>query len=56
MTGLAQVRGWRGATESETDLAGRLAADLEYLHGWSLWRDVRILVATLRVLIHDRAY
>ena len=56
MTGLAQVRGWRGTTESETDLAGRLAADLEYLHGWSLWRDVRILAATLRVLVHDRAY
>lgn len=56
MTGLAQVRGWRGATESETDLARRLAADLEYLNGWSLWRDIRILVATLRVLVHDRAY
>lgn len=56
MTGLAQVRGLRGATDREDDLANRLVADLEYLDGWSLWRDVRIVVATLRVLTHDRAY
>jgi polysaccharide biosynthesis protein PslA len=56
ITGLAQVRGWRGATDTEQDLAGRLDADLEYLRGWSLWRDVRILVATARVLVHDRAF
>lgn len=56
ITGLAQVRGWRGATDSEADLEGRLNADLEYLTGWSLWRDLRILVATLRVVMHERAY
>ena len=56
ITGLAQVRGWRGATECETDLKGRLQADLEYLRGWSLWRDIRILVATVKVLVHERAY
>ncbi|HMO67056.1 MAG TPA: exopolysaccharide biosynthesis polyprenyl glycosylphosphotransferase [Novosphingobium sp.] len=56
ITGLAQVRGWRGATDTEQDLEGRLDADLEYLRGWSLWRDVRILVATVRVLVHDRAF
>lgn len=56
ITGLAQVRGWRGATDTEQDLSGRLNADLEYLRGWSLWRDVRILVATVRVLVHDRAF
>ena len=56
LTGLAQVRGLRGTTEREADLANRLDADLEYLHGWSLWRDLRILLATARVLVHDRAY
>lgn len=56
LTGLAQVRGQRGATERESDLASRLDSDLEYLHGWSLWRDLRILLATARVLVHDRAY
>jgi len=56
MTGLAQVRGLRGATDHESDLAGRLNADLEYLNGWSIWRDITIFFATLRVVVHDKAY
>ena len=56
ITGLAQIRGLRGATDHESDLASRLNADLEYLHGWSIWRDVAIIVATANVLVHERAY
>jgi polysaccharide biosynthesis protein PslA len=56
LSGLAQVRGLRGATERESDLAHRLHADLEYLEGWTIWRDVRIILLTLRVLVHRRAY
>jgi lipopolysaccharide/colanic/teichoic acid biosynthesis glycosyltransferase len=56
LTGLAQIRGLRGATDREEDLSGRLNADLEYLAGWSLWRDMWIIMATFRVLVHDKAY
>jgi lipopolysaccharide/colanic/teichoic acid biosynthesis glycosyltransferase len=56
LTGLAQVRGLRGATDTETDLANRLQADLEYLDGWTIWRDIRIIMNTLVVLVHDRAF
>ncbi|ABD27653.1 sugar transferase [Novosphingobium aromaticivorans DSM 12444] len=56
LTGLAQVRGLRGATDTETDLANRLQADLEYLDGWTIWRDLKIIVNTARVLVHDRAF
>lgn len=56
LTGLAQVRGFRGATETVTDLSNRLQADLEYLSGWSIWRDISILVATFRVLSHRNAF
>jgi lipopolysaccharide/colanic/teichoic acid biosynthesis glycosyltransferase len=56
LTGLAQVRGLRGATDTEDDLSSRLQADLEYLSGWSIWRDIRIIFATFPVLIHNRAY
>lgn len=56
LTGLAQVRGLRGATENESDLADRLQADLEYLDGWTIWRDVRIVVQTVRVIIHRQAF
>lgn len=56
LTGLAQIRGYRGATDSEDDLTQRLYADLEYLQGWSLWRDIWIMLMTVRVLIHERAF
>lgn len=56
LTGLAQVRGFRGATETREDLINRIQADLEYQSGWSIWRDIRILVATLKVVFHDNAF
>ena len=56
MSGLAQVRGFRGATELESDLVNRLQSDLEYLEGWTILRDVKIILLTLRVLVHDRAF
>jgi lipopolysaccharide/colanic/teichoic acid biosynthesis glycosyltransferase len=56
LTGLAQVRGYRGATLVEADLENRLQADLEYLENWSIWRDLKIIVLTFRVLLHRNAY
>ena len=56
LTGLAQIRGFRGATASEGDLTDRLQADLEYLDGWSLARDIQIVFSTLGVLVHDQAF
>jgi lipopolysaccharide/colanic/teichoic acid biosynthesis glycosyltransferase len=56
LTGLAQVRGYRGATLVEADLENRLQADLEYLENWSIWRDFKIIIMTFRVLLHRNAY
>ena len=56
LTGLAQVRGFRGATMIERDLTDRLQADLEYLNGWSIWRDIAIVLMTFRVLMHRNAF
>ena len=56
LTGLAQIRGFRGATANEVDLTDRLEADLEYLDGWTLQRDIQIVFSTLGVLAHDRAF
>ena len=56
LTGLAQVRGHRGATEREQDLTDRLSSDLEYVAGWSIRKDVVIALRTLRVLRHPNAY
>lgn len=56
LTGLAQVRGFRGATEIEEDLSMRLQSDLEYVTTWSLRSDIRILVGTVTVLFHRNAF
>ena len=56
LTGLAQVRGHRGATHQKSDLTNRLVSDLEYLNGWTLWRDIGIIARTIRVVLHPNAY
>jgi len=56
ITGLAQIRGFRGATEHRRDIVNRLEADLEYLHRWSLLRDIGILARTALVVVHRNAY
>lgn len=56
LTGLAQVRGFRGATERTEDLESRLQSDLEYRAKWSLWGDIKIVMRTFRVLFHKNAY
>jgi exopolysaccharide biosynthesis polyprenyl glycosylphosphotransferase len=43
LTGLAQVRGWRGATSLEK----RVECDIQYIEGWSLGLDLKILWLTL---------
>lgn len=56
ITGLAQIRGFRGATGQRRDLVDRLHADLEYVRNWSILRDIAILLGTLRVVVHKNAY
>lgn len=56
ITGLAQIRGFRGATERAEDLEKRVRCDLEYLSSWSVGLDIMILIKTLRVVMHKNAY
>ena len=56
ITGLAQVNGFRGATAATIDLTNRLRSDIAYMHRWTIWRDLRILVTTVRVLVHRNAF
>jgi polysaccharide biosynthesis protein PslA len=56
LTGLAQVRGYRGSTENEHDLVKRLASDMEYLNNWSLMTDLTIIARTVLVMLHRNAY
>lgn len=56
ITGLAQVRGFRGATDHRDDLMQRLQCDLEYVSNWSLMTDLAILLRTAAVVVHKKAY
>ena len=51
LTGLAQVRGWRGPTDTEEKLVRRLDSDLEYIERWSIWLDLLILLRTTTTVI-----
>ena len=46
VTGLAQVRGLRGPTETEAKLVSRVDSDLEYIENWSVWLDLMVLART----------
>ncbi|MBC2651942.1 exopolysaccharide biosynthesis polyprenyl glycosylphosphotransferase [Novosphingobium aerophilum] len=56
ITGLAQVKGLRGATEYTSDLTNRVSADLEYMYNWSFLGDLLIIFRTLSVIVHPKAY
>ena len=53
ITGLAQVLGYRGETETVDAMRDRVKYDLEYLRNWSLALDLRIILRTLRIVISD---
>jgi putative colanic acid biosynthesis UDP-glucose lipid carrier transferase len=46
ITGLAQVTGHRGETETLEKMQQRVEKDLAYINNWSLWLDIKILVKT----------
>ncbi|WP_343487841.1 undecaprenyl-phosphate glucose phosphotransferase [Allomuricauda sp. d1] len=47
ITGLAQVRGYRGEIETETDILNRTKFDIFYIENWSLFLDIKIMVQTI---------
>lgn len=57
LTGLAQVKGLRGGTETLDAMRQRIEADLDYIQTWSLRRDFRIVLMTIpSLLVTDNAY
>jgi lipopolysaccharide/colanic/teichoic acid biosynthesis glycosyltransferase len=50
VTGLAQVNGCRGPTETEEKVKARTRYDVEYVRNWSWWREIEIVFATVAVL------
>ena len=50
MTGLAQVNGCRGETETLDKMAARIEYDHKYIRDWSIWLDMKIMFKTLFVV------
>ncbi len=51
ITGLAQVNGWRGETDTAEKMQKRIEFDHRYIREWSLWLDVAILAKTVLVVL-----
>ena len=58
ITGLAQVRGYRGEIEQESDILNRTKFDIFYIENWSMFLDLKIILQTFLNAIRgeDKAY
>ena len=58
ITGLAQVSGFRGEIETETDMINRIKFDVFYIENWSLILDLKIIFQTIINILkgEEKAY
>ena len=47
ITGLAQINGWRGETDTLEKMQKRVDMDLDYINNWTLWLDIKIIFITI---------
>ncbi len=51
VTGLAQIKGFRGEVTKDSDITNRLRYDLYYIENWSIFLDIKIIIITIRNFI-----
>lgn len=58
ITGLAQVKGFRGEIETDEDMINRIKFDVFYIENWSIVMDIKIIVQTVINIFkgEDKAY
>ncbi|MFK8115568.1 MAG: undecaprenyl-phosphate glucose phosphotransferase [Rubripirellula sp.] len=57
ITGLAQVNGCRGETETIDKMERRIEWDHKYIRTWSIWLDLKIMLQTITVVLkQDEAH
>ncbi|SIS55810.1 exopolysaccharide biosynthesis polyprenyl glycosylphosphotransferase [Belliella pelovolcani] len=54
ITGLAQVRGYRGEIENLRQIRSRVRLDSFYIQNWSIWMDLSICYKTIGELLYNR--
>jgi putative colanic acid biosynthesis UDP-glucose lipid carrier transferase len=47
ITGLAQVKGYRGEVRNDEDILNRVKYDLYYIENWTIFLDIKIIVQTV---------
>ena len=47
ITGLAQICGYRGITDTPEKMEKRVEYDLQYIKNWSLWLDIKIILLSV---------
>lgn len=47
ITGLAQVKGFRGEIETSEDMVNRIKYDVFYIENWSFFMDIKIIILTI---------
>ncbi|SMF97657.1 putative colanic acid biosysnthesis UDP-glucose lipid carrier transferase [Methylomagnum ishizawai] len=53
ITGLAQINGCRGETDTLDKMERRVVYDLEYISHWQVWLDLKIIFLTIFRVAHD---
>ena len=57
ITGLAQINGWRGETDTLDKMQKRVDMDLNYINNWTLWLDIKIIFMTIfKGFVNKNAY
>ncbi|EPH3084666.1 undecaprenyl-phosphate glucose phosphotransferase [Klebsiella pneumoniae] len=57
ITGLAQINGWRGETDTLEKMEKRIEYHLLYIRSWSIWLDLKIIFLTVfKGFINKAAY
>jgi len=58
ITGLAQVKGFRGEIETDEDMISRIKYDVFYIENWSMFLDIKIIIQTVINILkgEEKAY
>ena len=56
ITGLAQIKGYRGETRTLESMKRRIEEDLKYQSQWNLYLDLKIIINTIFKIKSDKAF
>lgn len=56
ITGLAQIKGFRGETKDPKMMENRVRMDMLYVENWSFWLDIKIILQTVLNIFKKEEY